>query len=138
MRVIFGRNKKLGSLILQAYMGCKYSHVGILIDSNTVLEAWGQGVTLTPIREFLARYDEYEVRTIYTTRANKPKALAQLGKPYDYKGLFGIFFSKRAWNDEERWFCSELAGLYSGLFTEEYSGHVDVKHIYMISHKDKK
>lgn len=136
MKVIFGRNKKLGSLALQAYMGFRFSHVGVLIDNDTVLEAvYPEGVRLVSLDDFISRYTDTEIRKIYTNRINKSDSLSQLGKKYDVRGLLGLAFNKRAWNDPHGWFCSELVALYSGLFTSDYRGSVDVKDIYKVSHR---
>jgi uncharacterized protein YycO len=136
MKVIFGRSKSVGSLILQIYMKHNYSHVGVFIDADTILEAVSpEGVKLTNLKEFKERYKSTEERIIYTTRVNRAEALAQLGKPYDKVGLLSLLLGTRKWNDKDKWFCSELVALYSGLFNKEYSGHVDVKDIYKVSHK---
>lgn len=35
-------------------------------------------------------------------------ALSQTGKPYDWAGIFGILTRNRKWEDDDKWFCSEL------------------------------
>lgn len=35
-------------------------------------------------------------------------AMTQLGKPYDWEGIFGFFARNRKWEDKDKWFCSEL------------------------------
>ncbi len=92
--------------------GRDFSHVGLVVASPAgwqVLEAVGQGVKLTPLRDFLARSGDtlvwqntmaMRVRAEYA--ALVPAALAfaqaQLGQPYDHAFVF----------DNGRWYCSEL------------------------------
>lgn len=35
-------------------------------------------------------------------------ALNELGKPYDWKGVLNFITHKRNWQEDDRWFCSEL------------------------------
>lgn len=40
---------------------------------------------------------------------------AQLGKPYDWTALLG-FISRREWQQDDAWFCSELSETFRTLF----------------------
>jgi hypothetical protein len=35
-------------------------------------------------------------------------AMTQEGKPYDWAGIFGLVLRERNWEDDDKWFCSEL------------------------------
>ncbi len=35
-------------------------------------------------------------------------AYSQVGKPYDWQGVFNFFSRNRCWEDTDSWFCSEL------------------------------
>jgi hypothetical protein len=36
-------------------------------------------------------------------------ALEEIGKPYDWQGIFNFFVRNRNWEETDAWFCSELA-----------------------------
>ena len=66
-------------------------------------------------------------------------ARSQIGKPYDWTGLFG-FLSGRDWQKVNRWFCSELAtwAIAQGgtrLFRLEAQSRVTPGDLWMISER---
>ncbi len=86
-----------------------FSHV-VIYDSlkNQVVEAEGQGIHTTPLKEFVDKSHQlvlirpkWAVSSQVRSEAVK-NALDKIGKKYDFLGTVGI-------NDSERWYCSELA-----------------------------
>ena len=88
-----------------------WTHTGLIAyyDSSLgdwiVVEASKDGVVLTPLTEFLSRYDAVAVLRVDTDDATRLAAvefaLQQLGKPYDY-----LWFTKQVYGDS--YYCSEL------------------------------
>lgn len=88
-----------------------WTHTGIIAyyDSNIsdwiVVEAKAGGVVLTPLREFMKRYDTVAILRVKASdevrQAAVSFALQQVGKGYDYWWL-----SKHVYGD--RYYCSEL------------------------------
>jgi len=96
-----------------------YSHASlVLMDGDVVvsiIEAWNKGVVEThSFRENHTpgtKIDLYEFRKPLTEADRKcimAAAKDQLGKPYDWCGVFSFLFRRRM-QKEGSWFCSELA-----------------------------
>ena len=104
--VVIGHNPVSG-LIIPGY----WTHTGIIAyyDSSLgewmVIEATFDGVVLTPLSEFLKRYDRVAVLRVATTDSVRLNAVAfayqQLGKSYDY-----AWYTKQVYDD--KYYCSEL------------------------------
>ena len=62
-----------------------------------------KGVIKEPLKKFKLDYPDHEIRVMH---GNATDANALLGHKYDFGGAIGHYFS--AWNDPEKWFCSEL------------------------------
>jgi uncharacterized protein YycO len=110
MDVVYCRRHNLGSLALRTLTWSSWSHCGIITPDNTVIEARAfEGVVERPLHELLEESSKYVFRTIDVPDDEAVIAFArsQVGKPYDYFGVAGIAFH-RQWQDEDRWFCSEL------------------------------
>lgn len=108
VRLLFTRRHALGSLFLRTALWSSWSHVAI-IDGDEVIEATGSGVRVWPLRHAIADASEHEIVAVPCTVPDGVIAAArsQIGKPYDWGGVLGIGFRRR-WQDEGRWFCSEL------------------------------
>lgn len=133
--VVFARNHLPGSLAIRLFCRSRWSHVGIVVYNNYVLEATAfNGVVLTPIDEFAQRYSTIEFAKIPVVNkvAALELALDQLGKRYDWMALLGIALRTR-WGSAGRWFCSELVAHCSGLYRAERVGRAHLEHIWMIS-----
>ena len=99
------------SPIIRAVTRGRWSHIALLCDANTVLEATGaHGVTKTPLDKLIARSTEYCIVEIPVPAGTFPKLVAagqtQLGKKYDWWGILGLSLN-RDWQDEADWWCSE-------------------------------
>ena len=84
----------------------KYSHVDFVLDKNLYLGA-------IPIGGVCKHSHRYPVEGYFELDVTKEQyekimdnAHAQIGKPYDFKGLFG-YAQERDWQEDDAWFCSE-------------------------------
>jgi len=108
--VVFTRRRALGSAALRALLWSRWSHCGIVVPGGTVIEAGVHGVVERALDDMIAQCDQYELVTIPcpAPAAVIAAARAQLGKPYDWIGLAGFGLRRSAWQNDARWFCSEL------------------------------
>jgi len=96
-----------------------YSHAAMHLEDGTVIEAWADGFTSgkvyhrplgeghtpgTPI-------DMYEIIDTVDWIAVEEFLLAQVGKPYDWRMVWGFVTHRRreTAGSRDKWFCSELA-----------------------------
>lgn len=88
----------------------RYSHVDFVLPGGLFLGAIPlKGVSIHTTRRPVEDYFELSV-TPEQYRQIMDNAYSQMGKPYDYAGLFG-FAVNRNWQDAFKWFCSEyIAG----------------------------
>jgi uncharacterized protein YycO len=116
IQIAFFRGKSWISRFIRWFTRGDYSHVGILFNDGTIIEAWHHGGvlhsakvgtrhepgTVIDIYDFHATADQ--VRTMYQFLLN------QLGLDYDFKGIAGFLLHSRSCpQDRQAWFCSELA-----------------------------
>lgn len=100
------------SPLIRAVTWGRWSHVALSLDGGeTVYEATGQhGVTLTPVSALIARSSEFRVVEIDVPDEVVPRlkaeAIKELGKGYDWMGIFGIAIH-RDWQNDQDWWCSE-------------------------------
>lgn len=112
MKLIFCRKPSLGSWLIRVFTWSPWSHCVIVEDDRHVIEstmAHG-GVRRRPLLEIINEYSRVELVEIPLTdeQAALDFARAQLGKPYDWRAIFG-FLLHRDWADDRAWFCNELA-----------------------------
>lgn len=118
IKVLFCSNYNIGSLLIRLFTFSKWSHVGIVLDDNTVIDATGgKGVSVHSMHEFISKYRSIEEVSISIPDPIAAKAFLvdQIGKPYDFTALFGLVL-QRDWQEPDSWFCSELleASLVAG------------------------
>ena len=121
MRLVLCRNKSLASLILRAYMGSRWSHAAIWDDTTGEVtdSTFAQGgVRRHHEVDFFAKHTEFREIDIPVDDLGAARMWLgqQEGKSYDWSALFGIFFRTGMWEDDDRWFCSELAETFIGRF----------------------
>lgn len=109
--LVFCNSKLPLSPIIRAVTRGRWSHVALMCDAATVLEATGaQGVTKTPLDKLVERSTEYCIVEVNVPRGtfNKLKTAgqSQLGKKYDWWGILGLSLN-RNWQDPSDWWCSE-------------------------------
>jgi len=119
----FVRGRGFASRLISWYDGI-YSHVD-WITPNGMLRGARSDMVYTPTckegihpgyRDRPMDYDikDWSLRTIFTLNVTSEQAQvykdfsdAQLGKPYDSRGITGFVFDKRNWHEPDSWFCSE-------------------------------
>lgn len=109
VRIVFSRRRNLGSVLLRTFLWSAWSHCAI-VDGDHVIEAAApHGVLRRPLVEMLAQASKFEIIDVPARSALAviAAARAQVGKRYDWSGALGIA-ARRRWQDEDRWFCSEL------------------------------
>ena len=99
----FGASNTPLSWLVRAATGSPWSHVDFVLPDGRLLGALpGQGVRI---------HNQPDTRTIRLQVDAPPAvldwALSQLGKPYDWGGALSAGL-RRDWQQEDRWFCSEL------------------------------
>lgn len=113
MKLVLCRSPGLGSLILRAYMGSRWSHAAVWDDAAgyvTDTTLWQGGVLTHHESDFFAAHPQFRVIDVPVQEVEAARAWlqAQVGKGYDWSALFGIFFRTGLWEDDDKWFCSEL------------------------------
>lgn len=112
MKVIFGRRPAVGSWVIRFATWSDWSHCGVISASGDVIHStWPSGVHRTPLHEWLRKYPANEVLDVplKDEKAAMSWLELQIGKPYDLSGLIA-FGTHRDWQEEDKWFCSELVG----------------------------
>lgn len=117
--IAFYKGKSLLSRGIQLRTWSEYSHAAWLFGDESVIEAWTNGVRHvsslsrahtpgTVVDVF--RVPEIDDATIEASNRRQVASaflLEQLGKPYDFQGIFGFLLRKEE-QSPEKWFCSEL------------------------------
>ena len=147
MQEILCSNKSIGSYILRFAMASKYSHSVVydpeleIITHTTLL---GGGVKELSKTEFDKHYPVQSTPKDMNIPVEKQQEardwlFAQVGKKYDWTALCSIAlqcFTSRSWQDEDRWFCSELTeALRTKLGIPRFAvgaGWITPKHQYMV------
>ena len=114
----------------------RHSHVVLISPCQLyVIESThGKGVVGGTLAEFLGR-DGVEVRTIPHADPDAVwhKVENEIGKPYDWKYIYGWLF-RRNWQDPAAWSCPELIATMAGLFPLDFAGHISPRDLYLISY----
>lgn len=86
----------------------KYSHVGYMLTSNTVLEAWpGKGVQIKSLSD-TSDIDFYQIDATPAQEADVIAFYMQnMGREYNYWGVFN-FITRMKIKKDDTWFCSEI------------------------------
>lgn len=139
IQLLFTRKRTVSSFVIRAFCGSLWSHVA-LVDGEHVIEAVGlHGVRRVPWAEALrgtshhTLVDFIEADPVPVLRAAK----AQVGKPYDFKAIFGLWL-RSGWDETDAWFCSELVAwaLEQGghrLFRTKDIPRVTQQHLWMLA-----
>ena len=118
---VFRREDTLASKIVRLRTLSQWSHCGIVIgrQDNTVkcLSAtFKHGVTVDNLREWGRKIQILRMENITGKQLDDmiDFCIRQVGKKYDYCGLFDFLFMQKLQSDS-RWFCSEL--IYSAMLS---------------------
>lgn len=116
MRLAFYKGRGLISRLIRLQTRGKYSHVGVLMDDESIVEAWHVGgvrwnAGLGTAHALGTEVDIYLIEGV--TKMEKARAMgflrSKLGRGYDFRSVFR-FLTRRdeRQEDSDRWFCSEL------------------------------
>lgn len=109
--IIYSRERSLGSIAVRAgsWWG-QWGHCGLVTPQGTVIEAVAfGGVVESSLHHAQARASKWAIVEVECPDPVAAVAFArqQLGKPYDWGGIFGMV-AREPWARDDRWFCSEL------------------------------
>lgn len=109
-QLLFTRRRMIGSLLIRAATWSAFSHVEIVIDDQVIGANMLGGVSLTPLKERLAKssYAALVDMPCADPEAVKAAAISKLGAGYDYVGLLGILLHASRLQVDGRYFCSEF------------------------------
>ena len=109
MRIGLFRGRGTVSTLIRWQTRSKYSHAGIFISDNTVMEAWPtKGVRINTLLD-LSDIDFFDLETTPRQEAKIIEFFQkQMGKPYDYFGVFNFITKFPSFKPYESWFCSEI------------------------------
>lgn len=109
MRLIFTRHNTPTSLAICAATASIWSHVACEIGDAVYEARAATGVRRTTRYAALAGASAVgHARVDCNDHLARRWLLDQLGKPYDWSAVWS-WFGSRDWQDEDCWFCSELA-----------------------------
>lgn len=139
MKVLFCTSNLPGAVLIRGVTWSKWSHVALVLDDGTAIEATWPKVRRVALSEILAKHSKYVIVDI-PVDYNKvvDAAMSQIGKPYDITSLFGILVH-RSWSDTDSWFCSELvawsfAQSGNSLFREEDVHRITPQNLWMLNY----
>lgn len=110
VQLIFTKQENLGSWAIRAATMSPWSHVVVPYNDWVVEATWRNGVHTSLMREVIRGSDAYafgEIETPLTQSQVFHACMSQCGKDYDKGAVFGMPFG-RDWQDDNKWFCSEL------------------------------
>ena len=138
IQVIFGRSRwKPISVGIQMFTRCWWSHVGAIMPDGRIVESvGGQGVVITELADFKARYSETTTRHARCLSAELAYQIlnAHIGKRYDNHAFWGIALAT-GWDDVSAVQCAELLAAALGVHDEEILSGLVPKDILKISHR---
>ena len=107
----------ISSKFIGWFGGGGYSHVDVITPTGALRGARSDiigGATKPGYFDRVPFYDRWIKRCIFTLAVDPAKekrywdfSNAQLGKPYDKRGILGFATGERDWHDPSAWFCSE-------------------------------
>lgn len=137
MKVILGTNNKIGSLLVRLHTWSNWSHCGVIVNGDQVVEALAsEGVVKNSLEDFKARYNVCKIIDIPHEGDYQYKLLKQVGKPYDWGAILRFIF-RGDWDDTDKWFCFELAAFASGIYNPKFIDRVTATHLLMLSEEKK-
>ena len=112
--IAFYRGTSLISRIIRKFTWGEFSHVAYMFEDGRVIEAWHRG----GVQERKSYHDghtagtrieryQIEGMTVMQEELFVQALRHEIGCKYDLKGIVG-FIRRRAINDMNKWFCSEL------------------------------
>lgn len=99
----FSKSRNPFSWLIRKFTWSDWSHVDVVLPSGKLLGATSGGVGLRE-PEDVKQSIRFKIDAPITALE---KIASQIGKPYDWRGVFGLWL-KRDWQENDSWFCSEL------------------------------
>jgi cell wall-associated NlpC family hydrolase len=139
VQVLFTRRSLIGSLLIRGVTWSAFSHVEIVLGDQVIGANMFGGVTLTPLKERLAK-SSYAARVnmpCASAQAVKDAALSKIGAGYDYLGLLGILLHSKRLQSKDRFFCSEFVAWAfneggTPLLRSELGARITPQHLWML------
>jgi uncharacterized protein YycO len=136
MIILFSRDRGVFSALIRVATWSDWSHVDV-VDGDHLIGALASGVARYPAAERISVSTATARMEVPLTAEQHRLALRflaeQLGKPYDWAGIFGMPL-RRDWQQDDAWFCSELvaaACAFAGRpVTRRESGRVTPQDLY--------
>lgn len=104
----FSTTKHISSKAIRFFTWSWASHVDFVLPNGKLFGALatqdGGGVRLHDAENY-TRIERFQVDA---PESIIDIAMTQEGKPYDWAGIFGLVLRERNWEDDDKWFCSEL------------------------------
>ena len=110
IEVIYGRsNWKPISLLIQIRTLSHWSHIGGIVNGKVIEAVGGQGVVITSLEDFKARYSSWQIGKLPVISRDYAEKylLDRVGAPYDTKAVLS-FLLALGYDDTEAFHCSEL------------------------------
>lgn len=112
MKIVFSASNNIGGAVVRLFTASSWNHVDVLFEDGTLIGATARdGVQKTTLHHRLEAYQtrSYKIDqiTLEDEQAARRFAELQVGKRYDWGGVFGTVF-RTALEHQSRWFCSEL------------------------------
>lgn len=113
MKILAYRGKSLISKAIRFQTRSKYSHIAVMLDDGSVIEAWHKGgVRKSPSFSTLhspgTKVDVFRIDADFDEATTNRFLHEQVGKKYDFKSV-ARFLSRRKTRHNNKYFCSELA-----------------------------
>lgn len=110
MKLMFCTSNLPGAILIRSVTWSRWSHVAVLIDDNTCIEAVWPRVKYSSVEEVKQKHPKWCIVDfdVPDEAAAINFAKLQVGKRYDVTALFGILIH-RDWAQDSDWFCSEYA-----------------------------
>lgn len=132
MRVLFCTSDKIGASAIRAVTWSDWSHVALLLDDGTVIEAVWPSVRRVPLQEVLDKHPRWAIVEFPDVGGYEARALSQIGKPYDLAGMLGLGIN-RDWQSDDKWWCSEFLAWLAERFRDATLHRVTPQHLWMLN-----
>lgn len=109
MKLLLTAKNNIGSWFIRVFTWSRWSHIAIVVDGYVIEASALHGVCFTPLEQALNGTTDHAFIEVPCSNPDAviQAALSQADKPYDWGAIFGFGF-RRDWQDDKKWFCSEL------------------------------